>query len=215
MANKSKQGKKWTPVLLAVGIGIDLLLVGYMVYLLWGRMFGPAEITSPTPTAQVQIELWDAYEQARDAALAQAQDAQLVSASTQWQAVSEQTLVDGAANWSFVFYSPASEHSLDIVVNTEKAQVVKQTRIWVAPQPLAGGAWQAGPREPLLVFLAYGGRTFLNEHPEATVDLHLANNAEHNNGDGAVWSVIVIDSQDHSLSSVLIDAETRQVLSAN
>ena len=215
MANKSKQRKKWVPVLLAVGLVADLLVLGFIVYLLRDRIFGSTETTAPAPTAQAQIELWDAYEQAREAVLAQAQDAQLVSASTQWQAVSEQTLVDGAANWSFVFYSPASEHSLDVVVNTEKAQVVKQTRIWVAPQPLAGGAWQAGPREPLLVFLAYGGRTFLNEHPEATVDLHLANNAEHNNGDGAVWSVIVIDSQDHSLSSVLIDAETRQVLSAN
>jgi len=213
MANKSKQRKKWVPVLLAVGLVADLLVLGFIVYLLRDRIFGSTETTAPAPTAQAQIELWDAYEQAREAVLAQAQDAQLVSASTQWQAVSEQTLVDGVANWSFVFYSPANEHSLDVVVNTEKTQVVKQTQVWVAPSPLVSGAWQAGPREPLLVFLAYGGRTFLTEHPQATVDLHLASSTGDNDGEGAVWSVVVLDPQDHSLSLVVIDAETRQVLS--
>ena len=212
MASKRKPRKrKWLPVLLAAGIGIDLLLVGYVLYLLWGRTFGPAETASLAPETQVQIELWDAYEQARAAAVAQAKDAQLVSASTQWQAVSEQALVYGAANWSFVFYSPASSHVLDVVVNANKAQVVKQTQVWDTPIPLTGEAWQTGPREPLLVFLAYGGRTFLSKHPQAMVDLHLANSAE---GRGeAVWTVVAINPQDQSLSLAQIDTETRQVLS--
>lgn len=212
MANEHRQGerKKWVSALLAVALGIDLLLVGYVLYLLWGRMFGQTEAT--TGPTRVPIELWDAYEQARAAARTQAEDAQLVSASTQWQAVSEQTLVDGASNWSFVFYSSTDDNSLDVVVNTGKAQVVNQAQVWVAPKSLTEGVWRAGPREPLLVFLAYGGRTFLAEHPQALVDLHLAS-GEDDDGGGAVWTVVALDPEDRSILALLIDAETKQVLS--
>ncbi len=215
MANEGKQRKrnKWVPVLFAAGLVINLLLLGYMLNALWDRMSVQAAMAavSPTPT-QTPIELWDAYEQARAAAQTQARDAQLVSASTQWQAVSEQAMLDGASNWSFVFYSPASGNSLDVVVNTGKAQVVNQTRVWVAPNPLAEGAWQAGPRGALLVFLAYQGRTFLDEHPEAMVDLHLAS-SESDDSREAVWTLVALDPEDRSLSSLLIDAETNQILS--
>jgi hypothetical protein len=214
MADEGKRKdkrRKWVPALLAVGLVADLLLLGYVLYLLWGRMSGltvVATTTSPNPTREV-IELWSAYEQARAAVQPQAEDAQLVSASTQWQAVSEEALLNGTTNWSFVFYSPASNHSLDVVANTETAQVVNQTRVWVAPRTLAEGAWQVGPREVLLVFLAYGARPFLYEHPEAVVDLHLAAGDE----GGTVWTIVTLDPEDRSLFSSLIDAETRQVLS--
>ena len=214
MANGRERGKrnKWVPLLIVAALVIDLLLMRYMLYALWDRMSVQAALaTSPTPT-RTPIELWDAYEQARAAAQAQAKDAQLLSASTQWQAVSEQAMLDGASNWSFVFYSPASENSLDVVVNAGQAQVVNQTRVWVAPNPLTEGAWQAGPREALLVFLAYGGRTFLAEHPEAMVDLHLASSESDDNRE-TVWTIVAIDTEDRSLSSLLIDAETNQVLS--
>ncbi len=208
---RPRKPKKWTAVLVAAGIGIDLLLVGYVLHLLWGRVSGPTESAASAP-AQVQIELWDAYEQAQAAVLAQAEDAQLVSASTQWQAVSERELLDGVANWSFVFYSSTSSHVLDVVVSAEKARVIKQTQVWDAPHPLTGEAWQTGPREALLVFLAYDGRTFLAQHPQATVDLHLAGNVEDEDGGEALWTVVAIDPQDQSLSLARIDSKTRQVL---
>jgi hypothetical protein len=208
MANNRK--RNWLRVLLVVGVAIDLLLVGYVLYLLRGETPGPAAAPTPTP---VLIDLWDAYEQARAAVQAQAQDAQLVSASTQWQVVSEETLLDGASNWSFLFYSPASSDALDVVVNAGTAQVVNQTRVWIAPTAMAEGVWQAGPREVLLVFLAYGGRTFLDEHPQAVVDLHLAGGDE----GGTVWIIVALDpglgDEEQSLLSLRIDAETRQVLS--
>jgi hypothetical protein len=208
MADTGKR-RKWVPVLAVVALIIDLLLVGYLLYVLWGRTPSSTEApTSPTP-AQAPMELWDAYGQAQAAAQAQAKDAQLVSASTQWAAVSEQTLLDGTSNWSFVFYSPANGDSVDVVVNAGTAQVVNQTRVWAAPSSLAGEAWQAGPREALLVFLAYGGRAFLDEHPQAMVDVHLAEGDE---GE-TVWTIVALDPEDHNLFSLLIDAETRQVLS--
>jgi hypothetical protein len=156
---------------------------------------------------QTSIELWDAYGQAQAAAQAQAEDVQLVSASTQWQTASEEAVLDGSTNWSFVFYSPEDGNSIDVTVNVGTAQVVNQTRVWVAPAALAEGAWQAGPREALLVFLAYGGRAFLDEHPQAIVDLHLADGETE-----TVWTVVALDPEDRSLFSLLIDAETSQVL---
>ncbi|MDY6875403.1 MAG: hypothetical protein SWK90_04255 [Chloroflexota bacterium] len=196
--------------LLGIGLGMaGLLLLGY---LLWGDVPGLASSATttalPTPT-QVLITLWDAYEQARTAAQARAEDVQLVSASTQWQAASEQTLLAGASNWSFLFYSAASDNVLDIVVAAEKAQVVDQTQVWVAPKIMAKGAWQAGPRDALLVFLAYGGRAFLDEHPQAVLDLHLA---ESDSGI-PVWTIVALDVGDRSMLSLLVDAGTGQVLS--
>jgi hypothetical protein len=211
MAKKAKTNKrrKWVPVVVAAALIIDLLFVGYLVYVLWGRMFSSAEAPTSPASAQAPLELWDAYRQAQAAAQAQARDAQLVSASTQWSAVSEQALLDGTNNWSFVFYSPANGDSVDVVVNAGTAQVVNQTQVWAAPSVLAGKSWQSGPREALLTFLAYGGRAFLDGHPQATVDVHLAEGDE----GGAVWTIVALDPEDRSLFSLLIDAETRQVLS--
>jgi hypothetical protein len=155
------------------------------------------------------VELWSAYEEARAVAQAQAQDAQLVSAKTQWQEVSEQDLLDGAGSWSFVFYSQANSHTLDVVVNTGKAQVVRETQVWTDSSVLLEGAWIAGPKDALLVFLAYEGRSFLEQHPQAMVDLHLGDNGEGK----AVWTIVALDPEDRSLISVLIDAETMDVLS--
>jgi len=207
MADNDK--RNWLLVLPVAGMGIGyLVLLGYM---LWGNVFGltaAATTASPTPTRTL-IDLWDAYGQARAAAQTEAEDAQFVSASTQWQAVSEQVLLDGASNWSFVFYSSANSNSLDVVANTGTAQVVNQTRVWVAPKMLDEGAWQAGPRDALLAFLAYGGRAFLDEHPQAVVDLHLAESGE---GE-AVWTIVALNSEDRSLLSLLVDTDTGQVLS--
>ena len=154
----------WKRLLLVAGLGIDLLLLGYMAYLLWDGGFGVLEAQPNPPPAptQVSIDLWGAYGEARAAAQAQAGDAVCVSASTQWQSASEDALLDGASNWSFVFYSPASDCSLDVIVNAGRAQVVNQTQEWVAPKMMAEAAWEKGPREALLVFLASGGRAFLD-----------------------------------------------------
>ena len=81
--------------------------------------------------------------------------------------------------------------------------------MWTSPSVLSEGAWQAGPRDALLVFLACGGRAFLDKHPQAMVDLHLGDNDEGK----VVWTVVALDPEDRGLFSVLIDAETMDVLS--
>jgi hypothetical protein len=161
--------------------------------------------------AQTAIELWDAYGQARAAAQAEARDAQLVSASTQWQDADQGTLVTGADDWSFVFWSADTKHVLDVVVNAGSARVVNQTQVWVTPTVLTGEVWRQGPRDALLVFLAYDGRAFLSEHPGAVVGLHLSEEES----EGPAWTITALDVSDQSLLALVVDASTMQVLSVS
>ncbi|MBU0704876.1 MAG: hypothetical protein KKC18_13530 [Chloroflexi bacterium] len=207
MAGKSK--RNLIEALLGIGMGIGGLLL--LAYFMWGDALGLGSLLtdSDATLAQEPIELWDACEQAHEAALAEATDAQLVSASTQWQTVNEEMLMSGADDWSLVFYSSENSAVLDVVVTGDVAQVVNQTRVWVAPQVLDEGKWRAGPRDALLTFLAYGGREFLQEHPQAIVDLHLAESDDA----GPTWIIVALDASDQSAFSLLIEAETGQVIS--
>jgi hypothetical protein len=195
-------------VLLIVGLGVDVLLIGYVLYLLWNTTRTPKTVVAPVPTPRATVELWDAYGQARAAVRAQAEDAQLVSASTQWQTANERTLLGGAHNWTFVFHSPASRSSFDVAADAGTAQVVNETGVEIAPETMDEGAWQAGPQDALLVFLAAGGRAFLAKHPQAMVDLHLGRD----DAGRMVWTVVALDPGDRSLLSVLVDAETNEIL---
>jgi hypothetical protein len=199
----------WLLVVPVVGLGIGYLLL--LGYLLWGNVLGvKASTRTMSPSAQpATVDLWDACGQAHAAAQAQSGDAQLVSASTQWHGVSESVLLNGTVNWTFVFYSPAEDRSLDVVVDAGEARVVNQMQVWNTPTALAEGAWQAGPGDALQAFLACEGRTFLDEHPQAMVDLHLAA------GDGGepVWSIVAMNPEGQGLLALLVDAETGQILS--
>jgi hypothetical protein len=211
---RSKRDK--IEALIGIGLGVlGLLLLGYF---LWINPPGsrsteapggrPAATSAaiPAPT-EAAIELWSAYEQARTAARAEAEDAQLTSASTQWQATSEKALLSGPETWSFVFYSPAGKTVLDIVVNREGASVVNQTRVWDAPQFLSEEAWKEGPRDALLAFLAHDGRTFLEENPQAIVDLHLGSGETRN----VRWNIVALNPQDQEVLALQIDAETMRI----
>ena len=207
MASKSKHNL--IEALLGIGMGIGGLLL--LAYFMWGDALGLGSLTSDTDTtlAQELIELWDACEQGHEVALAEAEDAQLLSASTQWQAVNEEMLMSGADDWSLLFYSPENSTVLDVVVTGGVARVVNQTRVWTAPQVLDEGKWRAGPGDALLTFLAYGGREFIQEHPQAIVDLHLAESDD----TGPTWIIVTLDASDQSAFSLLIDSETGQVIS--
>ena len=194
------------------GIVLASLGVLLVAVLLWRYVAPPSpeEPSVAVPEAEPGIGMWDAYERAAAAAQTGAEDARLVSASAQWQEPDEEELLAGAATWSFLFYSAASSSVLDVVVGDEAATLVNRTQVLSPPALMQENALRAGPRDPLLIFLAYGGSAFLEERPSATVDLHLGA------GDGAeaVWSANAIDVEQGRSVSVVIDAETHDVVSA-
>ena len=195
----------WLVVLAALAA---VVVAGYLV--LRGTSGVPALASfaaTPTPT-RAPVALWDAFEQAQMAARAKAADVRLVSASTQWQGPSEQALVAGAADWSFVFYTPSEKSSVDVVADVGTVQVVKLTRAWVAPRTLEEGPWRAGPHDALLVFLAYEGSDFLAQHPRAVVDLNLAESK----AGGAVWTIVALDAEARQYLALVIDAVSGEVL---
>jgi hypothetical protein len=195
-------------MLVGIGLGASgLLLIGILA-LVYGLGLKPKVEIQPPAAAGELVLLWDAYEQARSAARAEAGDALLVSASTQWQAASKEALLAGAEAWLFVFYSPANGHVLDVVTGGGGAQVTNQTRVWVAPDPLTGQeSWEAGPQDALLIFLAHGGQQFLESRPQAVVNVRGAESDA-----GPMWTVVALDPGDRGVLSLRIDATTNQVL---
>lgn len=195
---------------------LALLILGIICVSLYGFLFWSNRMaTSPEHAAatlspgQEPVDLWDAYKRARVTASASTRDAQPVSASTQWQAPTEDTLLAGADQWSFGFYGPGDKKAIDVVVTHDSARLADQTRVWDAPSTLGEGTWQEGPRDALMVFLARGGREFLERHPQTLVSMHLANSEEA----GPLWDVAAVNMSDRSLVAVRIDAETLEVLS--
>jgi hypothetical protein len=189
-------------------------MLGWLVYLLLqGRQVdsnaAAAARTRSIAEEEAALDLWGAYAQALVAARAQADDVRLVSASTYWQVTDGRSPAETNNRWSFVFYSPTDSFSLDVVVDVDEAYVVNQTRIWKTPDLLSPGGWQAGPKEALQVFFAYGGRSFVEDYPQATIDLHLAAGA----GGKAVWTIVALDPAGGDPLAISIDAETRRVIS--
>jgi hypothetical protein len=212
-------GRNRTEALIGMGlliISVPLMLLFFLSIYQNSQQQASAQdrttvlLTSVPPTAEPEvIELWSAYEQARTAAQAQATDVQLVSASAQWQAANEKTLLAGSENWMFSFYSPASSQMVDVIVSAEKAWVVNQSQVGNAPPVLTEGDWSAGPRDVLLIFLAHGAREFLDIYPQTTVELHLA---RHKDGYPA-WNIIALDSQARDSFAVLVNGDTMQTVS--
>lgn len=195
----------WLAVLLAVG------LVGVGSYAAFtGRLAWPlASSASGVPRADSRagavtpLALWEAFQQAQAVARARAADAVLVSASAQWQAPPRSALVTGTADWAFVFYAPGEKAALDVVVDAQGARLVNTAPVWVAPQAVAEGEWlNKGPKDALLVFLAYGGEAFLAASPQAVVEIHLAQGE----AGGPVWTVTALDVERRAYLAMTVDA---------
>ncbi len=194
---------------------LGLLVLGIACLSVYGYLFwsgriaanpGPAALPSPPPES---VDLWDAHERGRAAAEQVEGVVKTVSASTQWQAATENALLAGSGQWSFKFFAPESKNILEVVVSKESARVANQAEVRKVPLTLAEGIWQDGPRDPLLAFLARGGREFLEGHQQAVVSVHLATSEDK----GPLWDIAALNVDDRSVFAARIDAATQRVLS--
>jgi hypothetical protein len=198
-----------------LGLGALLALAFFSIYMDSPRLVAQERVaqvvmTSVPPTAAPEmLDLWDGYGRALAAAQAEAADAQLVSASAQWQSPEEEALLAGTEVWAFTFHSAAGGGLVDVVVTPYQATVVNQSLAGVAPDLLTYGKWHEGPRDALLIFLAHGGRDFLTAHPQAAVELHLN---EYRDGYPA-WNAIAVDAQSRESLTVTINAATMAMIS--
>lgn len=192
--------------LLGVGLGVGgLLLVGALLLNARLKASAPRGVLGPTEPV---LELWAAHQLAR--AEVCAEDARLVSASTQWSEASEGRLLAGNGRWMFSFYSPVNRQQSHVLVGADlEARVVNQQGVATEPRALSGSRWQSGPQDALLAFLAYGGREFLEAHEKVTVDLHLGESE----GQGPVWTVSALDGNGSGSLAVRVGAETQEILS--
>ena len=165
----------------------------------------PTSASTPVP---VPVSLWDAYRRAEATVRSEVSDAVLVSASTQWQGVEPDRLLESPTQWSFVFYSPDQRTVFDLVANADQAEVVNHSQVWTTPQALKPGGWEKGPRDAVSIFLAYGGREFMITHPETTVSIHLSTDGEGR----SVWDIAALDVSTRETFSLQIDAASLQVL---
>lgn len=193
-------------------IGLSLLVVGYLTWQAGNSLQKMGEpktikitVAPPTPST---LEMWAAYERAQAAVWQESPDTRLVSATAQWQGATEKEVLAGADNWVFTFYSPKEGQLIVVHVSPERAQAVHRTKMQVPPAQLATGRWQEGPKDALLIFMAHGGRAFMQAHPEAVVDLHFGDYE----GRGPAWDVLASDAGSREVVTVVIDAETMRVL---
>ena len=194
-------------ILVSIVILVVVLVIGYLVA---GVLRSNSLGDSPSAPAGVpeSVTIWEGYQLALDAVRAQASDAQLASAATQWRSATEERILSGANTWSFVFYSQSRGSIFDVVVGKGSAQVVSETEIWHRPQTVTEGEWRKGPKDALLVFLACGGREFVDENPDAAVDLHLGMT-----DDGrSVWMIVGVGDRGSVPKALRIDVETGAVL---
>lgn len=199
--------------LIILGSIVILILVLGIGYLVAGVLFNNSLGDSPSPPAAVSepVTIWAGYQLALDAVRTQASDAQLVSAATQWRAATEDQLLAGASTWSFLFYSQSRGSTFDVVVSERSARVVNETETWRRSQTMTEGEWRKGPKDALLVFLAFGGREFIGQNPDAAVDLHLGMRDDGH----VVWSLVGLGDPGQAPETVQIDAETGEVLATS
>ena len=193
-------------------IGLSLLVVGYLTWQAGNSLQKMGEpktvkitVAPPTPST---LKMGNAYERAQAAVWQEAPDAQLVSATAQWQGATEKEILAGAANWVFTFYSPKEGQIIVVHVSPERARVVHRTQMQVPPAQLAAGRWQEGPKDALLIFMAHGGRAFMEAHPEAVIDLHFGDYE----GRGPAWDILASDTASREIVTVVIDTETMRIL---
>lgn len=196
-------------------IGFSLLIVGYLTWQAGSKLQKAGDpkkvkITVAPPTPSI-LEMWNAYKRAQEVAWQEAMDAQPVSATAQWQATTEEEALAGADNWVFTFYSPTEGQLIVIHVSADRAQAVHRTKMQAPPAQLAEGRWHEGPRDALLIFLANGGRDFMETHPEAVIDLHLGDYENR----GPAWDILASDATSREVNQVVIDTETMRILTRN
>lgn len=189
--------------LLLVILGVAVVAIyGVLAVLLLG---GPGRGTS----SGAGFTAKEAYPIALEAAQAWQGDARFVSATASWRDVTAEQLLEEDVTWGFNFFSPQTRQIRIISVTKEGTEGVEGINIPPNIRIVDVTSWQVDSPHVLDLFLSHGGRDFLAQYPDATVSLRLG---PQDDGEGLVWMAFGIYSPDKTTMTLLVDANSAQVM---
>ena len=200
-------------LVLIVGWMLVAVILVALVIILRSRYSGAEDATAPRPTHTVvftQATARNLHPSAEELALAWQQDAQLASLTATWRETAVD-LVGAPTTWDFRFYSPSRRHYyLVTVVPDGQVQGIEHARQVDLPPPvIPGEAWRVDSVEALATWLDYGGGAMLGTKPGIEVSAQLSVPTE---GGELTWTVVGYDVQDEDFLTVMIHAESGEVL---
>jgi len=152
----------------------------------------------------------EALPSAQEAARAWQEDAQLVSANASWRGLPADELLEEEASWAFAYFSPGARALRVLQVTPEGAEEAETMDANPNAKVVDADSWHVDSGEVLSTFLQQGGRDFLQENPEATVNLRLGSTED---GGSLVWLAMGISSADKRTIVVQVDPVTGAVKS--
>ena len=196
---------EWIAVLVT-GLGLFLvaIIVGALVMqaVRYQPATGQATIQPRPQSSPVLTTAKAAYPAAETLARQWHDDAQLSRITAAWRQPTETELLTAQTSWAFYFYAPSVRETLIVSVT---GQTAHQTRIGPAVQISAvipPNAWQVDSPQAMHHFLENGGREFLQEHPQAGVNLQLNVSDQ-----GQVeWSVMGVSTPDQPTVLFFVNA---------
>jgi hypothetical protein len=150
----------------------------------------------------------DALPAAEEAARAWQSDAQLVSANASWRGLPPDELLTAEVSWSYTFFSPQARTVRVWSVTPQGAAAAETITANPNTRVLDFATWKVDSPQVLTTFLDHGGRGFLEENPEATVNLRLGPSEE---GESSIWLAFGLSSSNRSTLTVQVDPTSGEV----
>ena len=177
----------------------------------------PVGTPGPQPTHTVtfvEVTGLSQYRLAEAAAMAWAEDAQLVGANADWPQILDAGQVGEPTKWAFRFYSPSKQRLFFAVASPDKKlQTVEHiVRVTLPPRPIEMEAWLIDSPTALATWLDYGGSEILRTNPGLEVVIQLRTLSNQPN---PVWMVIGFDKRTEETHITAIDASEGTVVTTS
>jgi hypothetical protein len=141
------------------------------------------------------------YVYAMQAAQAWQPDAALAGAATSWPFVSLDAL-SRPVDWTFQFYSPATELVYVVNVSGTSATTIRETRAPYRLSTIDDEKWRVDSYQALNIWLNHGGGEFLRRYPVVDISIRLGLSQAQT----PVWTVLGIDDTGQAVLTEQVDA---------
>jgi hypothetical protein len=209
-------------IILSGVITLACISVLVVLWLIWPdqalEVAGPGQTPTPTPGPQpthtvsyVQTTGLGQFKLAQGAAQGWSNDAQLVSANTNWPQIFSKDQVGAPSEWTYRFYSPGKARLFNVKVQPDgQVQSFEHlVEITLAPPALDTSAWVMDSPAALAIWLDYGGAELIRRNPGLEVLIQLRHL---NKYPEPVWMVIGSDQRSQKVQIVVIDVKAGKVV---